>query len=114
MLVLTESAQKALSDLMAEIEEPCAGIRVFVRAGGCSGFEYDMAIEESKAQDDMEVSFAGGVVLVDPLSLEYLADAVMDYVSTPAGMGFRFTNPKATSSCSCGKSFSTEACGSSA
>jgi len=105
MINISESAKEALQTLMASIDEPIAGIRVLVKGGGCSGLQYDMALEEEKAEDDFEIPFGNGVLLVDSLSMTYLAGASIDYIESAMAKGFRFENPNASASCSCGQSF---------
>ncbi len=105
MINISESAKEALQILMASIDEPIAGVRVLVKGGGCSGLQYDMALEEEKAEDDFEIPFGKGVLLVDSLSMTYLAGASIDYVESAMAKGFRFENPNVSASCSCGQSF---------
>ncbi|HWA02848.1 MAG TPA: iron-sulfur cluster insertion protein ErpA [Rhizomicrobium sp.] len=83
-------------------------LRVAVTGGGCSGFQYSFAIEDGRAPDDLVVERDGATVLVDPVSLDFLRGAEIDFVDDLIGQSFRVNNPNATSSCGCGTSFSVE------
>ena len=83
-----------------------AMLRVSVEGGGCSGFQYKFDIEHARADDDIEVARDGAVVLIDPVSLKYMAGAEIDFVDDLIGASFKINNPVATSSCGCGTSFS--------
>lgn len=108
MLSITPRAQEAVKTLLDESDPGITGLRVMVKAGGCSGFQYDMTLEDSPATDDVLLEFSGARLLVDPQSLELLSGVTLDYVESAAEAGFRFVNPTATSTCGCGKSFSME------
>jgi iron-sulfur cluster assembly protein len=82
------------------------GLRVAVRGGGCSGFEYALDYEGEARPDDVIYEQHGLTVYVDGISARYLAGTNIDYVFGMAGAGFKFNNPKATGSCGCGSSFS--------
>jgi iron-sulfur cluster assembly accessory protein len=83
-----------------------AMLRVSVEGGGCSGFQYKFDIEHAKAADDIEVARDGAVVLIDPVSLKFLAGSEIDFVDDLIGASFKVANPNATASCGCGTSFS--------
>ena len=83
-----------------------AGLRVSVRPGGCSGFEYGLDIEEDPREDDFVVPSHGIQLFIDPFSAQYLSGVVIDYHSSFQGSGFSFENPNATGGCGCGSSFS--------
>jgi iron-sulfur cluster assembly accessory protein len=83
-----------------------AMLRVSVEGGGCSGFQYKFDIEHAKAEDDLEIARDGAVVLIDPMSLQFLAGAEIDFVDDLIGASFKVANPNATASCGCGTSFS--------
>jgi iron-sulfur cluster assembly accessory protein len=87
-------------------ESAGAMLRVSVEGGGCSGFQYKFDIEHSKAEDDVEIARDGAVVLIDPMSLKFLAGAEIDFVDDLIGASFKVANPNATASCGCGTSFS--------
>lgn len=81
-------------------------LRVFVTGGGCSGFQYGFAFEERAADDDTLVEQDGAALIVDSLSFPYLQGSTVDYVEDLSGARFRIDNPNATTTCSCGLSFS--------
>lgn len=82
------------------------GLRVAVRGGGCSGFEYALDFENEVRETDSVLEFDGLKVFVDPVSSRYLQGTVIDYVFGMTGAGFKFNNPRATGTCGCGSSFS--------
>jgi iron-sulfur cluster assembly accessory protein len=81
------------------------GMRIGVVGGGCSGFQYSLNFDTRK-EDDRVVDFGGVLVLVDEISLPYIAGTTLDYVEGLHGAGFRFDNPRASRTCGCGSSFS--------
>jgi iron-sulfur cluster assembly accessory protein len=83
-----------------------AMLRVSVEGGGCSGFQYKFDIEHAKAEDDLEIARDGAVVLIDPMSLQFMAGAEIDFVDDLIGASFKVANPNATAACGCGTSFS--------
>ena len=85
-----------------------AALRVAVLAGGCSGFQYKFELDQSPQEDDVVVERGGVRVLVDPVSMDLLAGAVLDYSDALMGAHFVVTNPNATSACGCGTSFSVD------
>lgn len=85
--------------------DPEAGLRVAVRGGGCSGFEYALDFETEVRETDHVAEFNGLRVMVDPVSARYLQGTTIDYVFGPTGSGFKFENPNASGSCGCGSSF---------
>jgi iron-sulfur cluster assembly accessory protein len=90
----------------ARLHEIGAGaLRVAVEGGGCSGFQYDIRLDEA-AEDDLVLEKDGVRVLIDPISLPFLADAEIDFADELIGARFVVKNPNATSSCGCGTSFS--------
>lgn len=82
------------------------GLRVAVRGGGCSGFEYALDFEREPRENDTVLEFAGLKVFVDMVSSRYLEGTEIDYVKGIMGAGFKFSNPKAVGTCGCGSSFS--------
>lgn len=92
---------------LAEIAGPTpACLRVAVEGGGCSGFQYEIKLETDAAPDDLVLEKAGQKVLIDPVSLPFLADAEIDFADELIGARFVVNNPNASSSCGCGTSFS--------
>ncbi len=106
MINLTPSAAAAIDKFIKGNDAPVAGLRIAISGGGCSGFQYGMRLEETKAEDDMVVEIGGVTLLVDPFSAPLLEGVVVDFVDSLNGSGFKFENPNATSSCACGSSFS--------
>jgi len=82
-----------------------AALRVAVRGGGCSGFEYALDFDTEARETDHVMEYDGLKVFVDPVSARYLAGTTIDYVFSATGAGFRFNNPKASGTCGCGSSF---------
>ncbi|WP_102223588.1 iron-sulfur cluster insertion protein ErpA [Acidimangrovimonas sediminis] len=101
---VTDRAFARLAEITAEVEGPHA-LRVAVEGGGCSGFQYDIKLDEA-SEDDLVLEKDGSRVLVDSVSLPFLSDAVIDYTDDLIGARFVVENPNATSSCGCGTSFS--------
>ena len=106
MLNLTDRAIDRLEEMVAEQSEAFAGIRVAVEAGGCSGFQYSMKLENDKQDGDEVIQLSGVQVFVDEQSLLYLDGTQIDYVQNWKGEGFQFTNPNVSGTCGCGESFS--------
>lgn len=82
------------------------GLRVSVQPGGCSGFKYQLLIEDKPSDDDTLLAQDGFNIFVDPFSMQYLNGVIIDYVTSMQGSGFTFKNPNATGGCGCGSSFS--------
>jgi iron-sulfur cluster assembly accessory protein len=82
------------------------GLRVAVRGGGCSGFEYALDFEKEQRPTDFVLEFDGLSVFIDAVSARYLTGTEIDYVMGMAGAGFKFNTPKAAGTCGCGSSFS--------
>jgi len=111
-ITVTETAVAKLREVMSAKGIDGAGLRVFVRGGGCSGFQYGMAFEtEGGEPDDVQFTAAGLTVFVDPISIDYVQGANIDYVDSLMGGGFKIDNPNAVSSCGCGSSFKTASSG---
>jgi iron-sulfur cluster assembly accessory protein len=109
MINVSETAAAKISELLAEENKAGSGLRVFVQGGGCSGFQYGLMIEETGQGPSDQVYESHGVKLfVDPISMQYLKNAEVDFVDTVTGGGFTIKNPNATSTCGCGSSFSVE------
>ena len=81
-------------------------LRISVEGGGCSGFSYKFDLVGDRAADDVVIERAGARVLIDPVSLDYLAGSEIDFVDDLIGAAFKIKNPQATASCGCGTSFS--------
>lgn len=106
-ITLSSKAACELKELMiAEGKASCA-LRVWVAGGGCSGLSYGMALDDGEPEEGDNVFENEGVrIFVDPMSLQYMDGASVDYVDDAMGGGFKIENPNATSSCGCGSSFS--------
>ncbi|KRW94022.1 iron-sulfur cluster assembly accessory protein [Paracoccus sp. MKU1] len=100
---VTERAFARLAEINGD--GPMRPLRVAVAGGGCSGFQYDIRLDEA-AEDDLVLSGAGQSVVVDPVSLPFLAGATIDFADELIGARFTIDNPNASSSCGCGTSFS--------
>jgi iron-sulfur cluster insertion protein len=105
-LVFTDSAAGKVKQLIDEEGNPELKLRVFVTGGGCSGFQYGFTFEESVSDDDTAMEKGGVTLLIDPMSLQYLAGAEIDYQESIEGAQFVIKNPNASSTCGCGSSFS--------
>jgi len=106
MVTLTDIAtEKVKAFLQTEgAAETGAGLRVGVRGGGCSGFQYSLALDEQR-EDDQVFEHEGIKVLVDPSSLRYVDGSTVDYTESLMGAGFEVNNPNVVASCGCGSSF---------
>ena len=102
----TDNAVNKVKELIAEEGSPDLKLRVFVSGGGCSGFQYGFTFEEVINEDDTQVIKDSVTLLVDPMSLQYLTGAEIDYQDNVQGSQFVIKNPNATSTCGCGSSFS--------
>jgi len=105
-LVFTDNAAKKVKELIEEEGSPDLKLRVFVSGGGCSGFQYGFTFEEEVNDDDTQVQKDSVTLLIDPMSLQYLMGAEIDYQDSLQGSQFVIRNPQATSTCGCGSSFS--------
>jgi iron-sulfur cluster insertion protein len=111
-LTLTEAAADKVSGLLAQEQNENLHLRVFVSGGGCSGFQYGFTFDDQVKENDAVVEQLGVKLLVDPMSLELLDGAEIDYQTSLQGESFVIRNPNAASTCGCGKSFTpTEAGG---
>ena len=109
MVNVSTAAASKISELLSEEGKTDSGLRVFVQGGGCSGFQYGLMIEENGQGSGDQVFESHGIKLfIDPISIQYLKNAEVDFVDTITGGGFTIKNPHAKSTCGCGSSFSTE------
>ncbi|HEY1362658.1 MAG TPA: iron-sulfur cluster insertion protein ErpA [Xanthobacteraceae bacterium] len=104
-VTVTERAARRINEIL-RAEPAGAMLRVSVEGGGCSGFQYRFDVERAQAADDLVIMREGATVLIDQMSLGYLAGAEIDFVDDLIGSSFRVNNPQATASCGCGTSFS--------
>ena len=98
-------AAKRIAAILAAETQPTM-LRLAVTGGGCSGFQYNFALDETRMDDDLVLERDGATVLIDPVSLDFLAGAEIDFTDDLIGQSFKVINPNATSSCGCGTSFS--------
>ena len=104
LITVTERAAQKFGEILCQ--EPVGTmLRVSVAGGGCSGFQYKFDTERSRADDDVVIERSGATVLIDPVSLNYMAGAEIDFVDDLIGSAFKINNPQATASCGCGTSF---------
>lgn len=108
MITLTPAAVEAVRELLQKRNLEGYALRVFVSGGGCSGFQYGMALEGNIREQDLTAEFDGVKVVVDEISIDYLRGATVDYVESVMGSGFKIENPNAIASCGCGSSFRTK------
>jgi len=101
---ISASAAKRLNAILKG--EQGAALRISVKGGGCSGFQYAFGVEKTRAEDDFVATRDGATVVIDPISLEMMKGAELDFVDDLMGQSFRVKNPNATASCGCGVSFS--------
>ena len=104
-LIFTESAAGKVKELMAAQGNDNLMLRLFVQGGGCSGFQYGFAFDESEQDGDTVVEKNGVRLIVDPMSFQYLVGAEIDYVENLQGAQFVIRNPNASTTCGCGSSF---------
>jgi iron-sulfur cluster insertion protein len=104
-LQFTSAAAAKVRELIAEEGNPDLKLRVYIQGGGCSGFQYGFEFDEQQGEDDLAVQTDGVTLLVDPLSLQYLMGAEVDYTESLHGAQFVIRNPNAKTTCGCGSSF---------
>ncbi len=105
-LLFTEAAARKVHELIEEEGNPALKLRVYISGGGCSGFQYGFTFDEARAEDDFALEREGVTLLCDPLSLQYLTGAEIDYSENLSGSQFVIRNPNAKTTCGCGSSFS--------
>jgi len=103
-LILTPSAAERVRQIAARQGKP-AVLRLAVEGGGCSGFQYKFELADGPDADDLVSETAGVQLVVDPVSLDLVAGAEVDYVESLGGAAFKVANPQAASGCGCGSSF---------
>lgn len=104
-ITISPSAARRIAALAAAEGKPDVKLRVSVSGGGCSGFQYQFALDDQKLDGDVIVERDGAIVAVDGMSLMYVLGSELDYVEDLSGSYFRVKNPNASSSCGCGTSF---------
>jgi len=104
-ITLTQRAVRRIANVLKKEPKENLRLRVAVSGGGCSGFQYGFTLDDALADDDRVIERDGAVVVIDEMSLGYIAGAELDWVESLEGSRFTLGNPNATASCSCGSSF---------
>lgn len=104
-VTLTERAAHRIREIAAAERVIDPALRVSVEGGGCSGFQYKFDLATTREPDDIVLERAGATVLIDPVSVQYMAGSEIDFVDDLIGASFKIKNPQATASCGCGTSF---------
>ena len=104
-VTITERAARKIGEIL-RAEPSGAKLRLSVMGGGCSGFQYRFDVDREQAQDDVAIARDGVTVLIDQMSLQYMAGSEIDFVDDLIGASFKVNNPQAKASCGCGTSFS--------
>jgi len=104
-LTMTDRAARRIGEILKS-EPSGAMLRLSVMGGGCSGFQYKFGVERERADDDISIERNGVTMLIDSVSMQYLAGSEVDFVDDLIGAAFKVNNPKAKASCGCGTSFS--------
>jgi len=104
-VTISDRAARRIAAILQAETQPVA-LRVAVTGGGCSGFQYNFALDDAQLDEDLVVEKDGAKVLIDPVSLDFLAGAEIDFTDDLIGQAFKINNPNATASCGCGTSFS--------
>ena len=107
-LLLTDEAVEKVKEVMNREGLKDGGLRISIVGGGCSGFQYNLGLDDSPREDDTIIEQGGVRLFVDPISQQYVYGTTIDYVNGLHGAGFKFVNPNAARTCGCGSSFSTE------
>lgn len=105
-VVFTDAAARKVSELLEEEDNPDLKLRVFISGGGCSGFQYGFTFDEKFEDGDARVENQGVTLVIDPMSVQYLMGAEIDYKEDLQGAQFVIRNPNASTTCGCGSSFS--------
>ena len=103
-VTVSPSAAKRIATILAN-EGGGTMLRLAVTGGGCSGFQYNFALDETRMDEDLFIEEGGAKILIDPVSLDFLAGAEIDFTDGLIGQAFKVNNPNATASCGCGTSF---------
>jgi len=107
-LRFTVAAAHKVRELVAEEGNPKLKLRVYISGGGCSGLQYGFTFDEEQAEDDIAVVREDATLVCDPLSLQYLSGAQVDYTENLSGAQFVISNPNAKTTCGCGSSFTAD------
>ena len=104
-VAVSARAARRIAEILKAEPQPTM-LRLAVTGGGCSGFQYNFALDDTRTDDDLVVERDGAVILIDPTSLDFLKGSEIDFVDDLIGASFKINNPNAQSSCGCGTSFS--------
>lgn len=104
-ITVTDKAIRRIARILSK-EEEGTKLRVSVSGGGCSGFQYNYDLVSDQNDDDLIITKDGAIILIDPLTQEYMDGSIVDFVDDLMGQSFQIKNPQATASCGCGTSFS--------
>ncbi|MEF3192952.1 MAG: iron-sulfur cluster insertion protein ErpA [Halothiobacillaceae bacterium] len=105
-IIFTDSAAAKVRQLIEEEGNQNLKLRVFITGGGCAGFQYGFTFDENEQEGDTRMEKGGVTLLIDPMSIQYLTGATIDYTEGLEGAQFVIRNPNATTTCGCGSSFS--------
>jgi len=105
MISLTDKAANKIKEMVKNENDEGMSLRLGIKGGGCSGFNYSLNFEKSISENDQVFSEKGVRIIVDPKSIIYLAGTELDFVDSLDGSGFTFNNPNAAKTCGCGSSF---------
>jgi len=104
-VTISDRAAKRIATILAGEGEQTL-LRLAVTGGGCSGFQYNFALDETRMDDDLFIEKGGARMVIDPVSLDFLVGAEIDFTDGLIGQAFKVNNPNATAACGCGTSFS--------
>ena len=108
LVIFTDAAASKVKSLIEEENNNNLKLRVFISGGGCSGFQYGFTFDENIQEGDTQITKDDVMLLIDPMSFQYLVRAEIDYKEDLEGAQFVIKNPNATTTCGCGSSFSTQ------
>jgi len=106
-VTLTTAAAEAVSEILTKKNLPGYALRLYISGGGCSGYQYGLALDSNIRAEDTVIESGGIKLIVDEVSINYLQGATVDYVEGMTGSGFKIINPNAITTCNCGQSFNS-------
>jgi iron-sulfur cluster insertion protein len=107
-ITMSERAARRISEIVTEGHDTDMMLRVAVGGGGCSGFQYSFTFDDARNDDDRVIERDDARIVIDEISLDFLAGAEIDFVDELIGAYFTIRNPNATSTCGCGTSFAMD------
>jgi iron-sulfur cluster assembly protein len=105
MITLTDKAANKVKEILVNEKKQDHALRIGVKGGGCSGFEYTLNLDKMFSESDQVFNDKGIQIVIDARSFIYLSGTEVDYMENLTGSGFSFSNPNANRSCGCGNSF---------